>query len=230
VDRPDSRRVWRSFLWAGVAAPLVVTAVDVVETFMHTTVNIWNQSISLLSEGPGGGLQRWGLALSGLLTLVFALAMSRVWRQARGVICSQAVLGVGLMVAGLFIQQGLAPANVWRIPSPWGYLTFVGIVHIVGSGVLYAALALSCWLTAFALPHKRIWRRAVWYSALSGLALVLLVPTFVLLAGDGGPSGLVERLAALVGAGWQVWLAWEMAAGRIPEESRSAQAPPVYQT
>jgi hypothetical protein len=207
-----------SLLWCGVLAPLLVAAVDVAETFMQSGINIWQQSISLLSEGPNGGIQRWGLALSGLLTLLFAVGLGQTWRRARSVMWSEVVLGGGLVVAGLFIQQGLAPANVWRIASPWGFLTLVGVVHIAGSAVLYAALAGSCLLTAAVLPHTHDWRRAVAYSMISGVLLVVLVPTFVVLAGDGGPSGLLERLAALAGAGWQVWLASLLVRGRIPDE------------
>jgi len=219
ITMPD--RSWSHFLasllWCGILAPLLVAVVDVAETFMHTGINIWQQSISLLSEGPGGGVQRWGLTLSGLLTLLFAVALGHVWRRARRLMWSESLLGGGLMVAGLFIQQGLAPASAWRIPSPWGYLTLVGVIHIAGSAVLYAALAGSCLLTAAVLPRTREWRRAVGYSVVSGVLLILLVPTFVVVAGDGGPSGLLERLAALAGAGWQVWFASLLVRGRIPD-------------
>ncbi len=201
------RKSDRPLLWAGVLGPLVVTAAVVSESFTHGAVNPWQQSISLLSEGAAGTLLRLSLVLGGVFTMLFAWALHRVWAQAAALFRSQLAMGIGLVVTGLFIQQGLAPPGDFRIPSPWGYLTPVGVVHILGAAVLYLAIVASCWAVARSLPADGRWRRPAWYSGATGLAIAVLLPAFVVAAGVGGPSGLLERLAAVLAVAWELWWA-----------------------
>jgi hypothetical protein len=198
-----SRRVLVWLLWAGVLAPFLVAGADVDATLLRPSVNLWTQSISLLSEGSTGGLQRAALALAGGFVLVFAAALRATRPPRTALAYAQAVAGIGLLAAGLLIQQGLAPRRGFRLASPWGYLTLVGLLHVVASGVLYAAFAASCAVAAREEPPGA----ARVYSAATGVAMVLLVPAFVIAAGDGGPAGLLERAAALAALVWEVWLA-----------------------
>lgn len=198
----------RHFLWTGAAAPLVVVVAVITASLRDPSVNLWQQSISLLSEGPRGDVERLGFVIGGLLTLAYATVLRRVWASQPSVARSQIAIGVGLLAAGIFIQQGIAPKYGVRVPSPWGALTIVGIVHVLASGVLYAALVLSARAVARALAFEHAGRRAIWYAALSAIAIVVLLPAFVAAAAVDGPSGLLERLAALVAVSWQFWLTY----------------------
>ncbi len=206
-SQPDpSTTIWAErLLWSGVLAPLVVAAAIIEESLVQKSVNWHQQSISLLSEGPRGDVLRLGLAAGGLLVILFAWSLHRIWRDARAVARAQGAIGTGLIFTGVFIQQGLAPKHSVRIPSPWGPLTVVGIIHIVAAGVLYGAAVWSCRALLRSLPKIRRWQAAWRYCAATAVAMSLLVPAFVVSAGIGGPAGLLERLAGLLAAVWEVW-------------------------
>lgn len=195
-------------LWTGAAAPFVVAVSVITASLRDRSVNLWQQSISLLSEGPRGGVERLGFVVGGVLTLVFATMLRRVWASQPSVARSQTAIGVGLLAAGTFIQQGIAPIHGVSVPSPWGALTVVGILHIAASGLLYVALVVSGLAVARALAVDRGERRAIQYSTLTALAIVVLLPAFVVAAAVHGPSGLFERVAALVAVSWQWWLTY----------------------
>jgi hypothetical membrane protein len=208
-ERPTAHAVkrysdWR--LWCGVAGPLLVVSSIVVVSFLKPSVSLWRQSISLLSEGPHGLIERIGFILGGLLTFVFADALRQVWGRYRVVIATQRVMGIGLVAVGVFIQQGLAPPHQFHIPSPWGALTFIGILHILASGVLYVAIIVSGLAVTRPLRDSHSGRSAALYSTASALAILLLLPAFIVAAALNGPSGLLERLVGLIAAIWQVWL------------------------
>lgn len=193
-------------LWSGLAAPLCVATSIVAASLASPSVSLVHQSINLLSEGPQGLIERVGFVVGGILVFVFAEAIHQLWPMARSLITAQRATGGGLLAAGLAIQQGLAPAHGFRIASPWGTLTGVGVVHIVAAAVFFGALVVSCLIMARMLYSNPRWRRQAFYSALSGAAMMLLVPAFVVTADLGGPSGGLERLAGFVAALWQIWL------------------------
>jgi len=197
----------RWLLWSGALAPLVVAASIIEESVVRKAVNPWRQSISLLSEGPHGYVERFGLILGGLLMLVFAWSLYPVWdhSHSRRVARAQAATGVGLILTGAFIQQGLAPKRGLRIPSPWGALTLVGVVHIIAAGLLYGAAVASCIAVMRALPQRPSSQSAWRYCRATAVSILLLLPAFVVAAGSGGPAGLLERLTALFATVWELW-------------------------
>ncbi len=204
--QPKSRHLRRWMLWSGLAAPLCVATSIVAASLARPSISLMHQSISLLSEGPQGFFERLGFVIGGILILLFAGAVHQLWPMARSLVTAQRATGGGLLAAGLAIQQGPAPAHGFRIASPWGTLTGVGVVHIVAAAVFFGALVISCLTVAQMLYSNPRWRHQAFYSAFSGAAIMLLLPAFVITADLGGPSGGLERLAGFVAALWQIWL------------------------
>ncbi len=194
-------------LWSGVAAPLCVATSIIVSSLINPSVNLMRQSISLLSEGPHGFFERAGFVIGGTFIVAFAWTVRKLWPQAQSLARTQTAAGGALVVTGLAIQQGLAPTHGFRIPSPWGALTKMGVIHVVAAGVFFGALIVSCGTVAQGLLTNPQWRRPAAYSLFSGAAIALLLPAFVVTADLGGPAGALERLAGLVGALWEGWLA-----------------------
>jgi hypothetical protein len=201
--RPVPRRAVIWLTLSGAAAPLVLAGAILAETVRERGVSAGQQSISLLSEGAQGGLLRLAEVVAGVLTILFAAGLFRAWSRRRGVPRAEAGVGLGLILTGLFIQQHLPPAGVFRVPSPFGYLTAIGLVHIVGAIVLYVSLFLAGMTAARAYPPSRPWGIMRTASALQAIGLVVLLPAFVVAAGLNGPSGWLERGAALVAVIWQ---------------------------
>ncbi len=181
------------------------------ETVREPAVSAGRQSISLLSEGARGGLLREGEVLAGLLVLLFAWGLSRRAAAPRALLWAELGVGMGLSLTGLFIEQHLPAPGAFRVPSPWGYLSRVGMVHIAAALLLYTSLFGAA--LASALKPSPVGGRG--FRVISGAAAILLIvllPAFVAVAGTGGPSGWLERAAALVAMGWQEALA--VSAGR----------------
>lgn len=199
-----------AWLWAGAVAPLLLAAAIVWDTVREPSVSAGRQSISLLSEGARGGVLRGAEVLSGVLVLLFAWSLSHrpgigraLWRAEMGV-------GVGLALSGLFIEQHLPLPGAFRVPSPWGYLTRVGMVHIGAACLLYISLLVAA-LAAARQPAPGAGRRLRLVSAVAALLLAALLTAFVAVANGGGPSGWFERAAALVAIAWQEALCLSLA-------------------
>lgn len=207
----------RLYGWAGMASPLLVALAMVEATVAHHGGVWWQQSISLFSEGPAGVPQRVAFGVGGVLTGAFSWGLFRTTAP-RVMSWSQAGIALGLIVTGAFIQQSLAPGQGFSVPSPWGLLTLVGLIHVAGAGLLYAAIVVSCFGTARALTHRRGAERAGAFSGWSGVGVTVLLLAFMLATTDNGPAGLLERLAVILALTWEAWLArcfgWEGLAWR----------------
>ncbi len=198
----------RRFLWAGMGAPMLVAAAVLGESFARPQVNPLRQSVSMLIEGPEGKWLRLALVCGGLLLLLFAWALNQRGIADRAVFWGQAVSGTGLAMVGLFIQQGPAPESGLRVPSPWGYLSGIGLLHIAGALLLYGGVIASCLAAAPLLRVAPGGGSAYDYSLGNGIAMGAALLIFVGMAAWGGPAGLMERVAGALGAIWEGWWTW----------------------
>lgn len=217
----------RVYGWAGLVSPLLLAAAMVEATVAHTGGTWWQQSISLFSEGPSGLIQRVAFVVAGALTGVFSWALFDGGAP-RVLGWTQALIAGGLVVTGAFIQEGLAPLHGLNVASPWGNLTLVGLIHVGGAAVLYAAIVAAGLATAHVLREgaQQKWtRRWSWGSAI-GVAMLLLA--FILATTDNGPAGLLERLAVALALLWEIWFVRFLARGGLaawPVTSRLAPTP-----
>lgn len=198
-------RVDRYLLWSGIAAPVLVSGGVLVESLARPTVNPIRQSISLLIEGSSGRFLRIALVLGGLLMCLYAWSFNRCWRRSGPLALSQTGVGIGLILTGVFIQQGPAPRDRFRIPSPWGFLTAIGAMHVLGALILYSAVMASCLVLTRDNPDYPIRGASRRYSQANAAVMAAALLVFVITATDDGPSGLFERIAGTLALTWQVW-------------------------
>src|SRR5262249_17829976 len=143
--------------------------------------NAWQQTISALSFGPDGWIQRANFLLCGLSVLLLAL----VWRQilagglsARWYPILRGLEGVGLIGVGVFTED--------PVHTSW----LIVIVSAMSVGLL--VIARRFWST----PR---WRGWAWFSLACGLWPMVMMSFFgAALAphsGLGPYAGLIERLA-----------------------------------
>jgi hypothetical protein len=186
----------------GLAAPGIVAAGILIASFRNRAVNPLHQSISLLMDGPGRDLLEASLLVAGSCVLWTAWAIFRGVSHGVFLALFQGLLGFGVMASGAFMQHHLPPAHQWAVPSPWGALTPIGLIHVAAAAVLYTALVGTCWAVGHCAQVQAITRIAHG----TGLGLIVLLVLFVFTAVVHGPSGLFERLVAAVGIGWEYGL------------------------
>lgn len=193
------------FLYSGIAAGLVVAAGVVFVSLLKPHVNPITDSISMLGKGPVGYWLRGAFVLGGLLTLLFASVVGRVFSHSRVLGVAQWAMGIGLIATGLFIEEA-PPTPSQRILTPLGALNRAGLAHALASALMYTATVASAWLVWVLLrktggPDNRR------FALLASILLTGLIPTFVVyMASTHGPSGLFERLAATMAIAFELWL------------------------
>ena len=202
-----------TFLWAGVAAPIVFTTVYLVDGATRTGYDPMRHQVSLLALGDRGWLMTVNFLVTGVLLLAFAVGLRAWLRDGRGALATPvaiAVAGVGLLLAGIFPTQ---PLFGYPPGTPEGMaidVTPASFAHLLGAflfifGLIAAALSFAV----------RSWRGGSRGWAIGSLAVAALA--FVSFgASGGGPSGqllfpdvsgLLQRVALISGMGWVLALA-----------------------
>ncbi len=219
-------------LWAGVAGPVFFTLSYAINEALRPHFNLFQQSITVLAEGPDGWVQRASFVLFGLTSLAFALGLGRLDPPPAGgpgVARCEAGIGAGLILAGLLVQQPLTGGpHAARPPgfiTPYGYVTLPGLAHVAAAVMVYVSTVTACLLVAQSLGQHPAARRAAAYSRLCGWLYLALIAAFAIAPLTGGPAGLFERIAGLVAGAWTVWFAWRTiaAASRRPARSETAR-------
>lgn len=200
------------------------------ESFLVPGTHPWNQSISFLGQGPWGWVQNDNFVVSGLLVLVFVGVLYTESPDGPPELKSlarwQSLAALGMILAGLVRQRSLSGA---ALASPFGPLTAAGLGHIAGSGLVYLAVVGACGLEGrAAAPWSTLaWR---WWSRVTATGLVIGLGLFLASAADGGPSGLWERVVALMASVWMVALVQRMqrvTGGAAPPERTRARGRPA---
>jgi hypothetical protein len=175
---PRMLLVW---LTVGVGGTVLFPVIYLIEGATRPGYNAWQQTISSLSFGPLGWIQRADFVLCGLSVLGLALIWRRILRGGMGerwypIIHS--IEGLGLVGVAIFIQD----------PLHTGCL----IVIVYG-------MSLSLFIIAWRLWRTPSWRRWAVFSIICGLWPNVLMPFFgVALSSHNALNpyaGLIERLA-----------------------------------
>lgn len=229
MSGPKGRRLTLGLLGCGAAGPVLFTLSYAVNEALRPHFNLWQESISMLSRGPQGWIQDWSFVLFGLMSIAFALGLGRVTPPPGGSTWParlQASIGGGLVIAGLVVQHrlllgpgGMRPVGAF---TPYGYITVAGFAHVLAAVLIYASTVGSCLLVGRSLRQR--FRLAAAYSVASGWLYALCIAAFAVAPLTGGPAGLFERLAGLIGAAWTVWFARRtMAALRADDQTRTSR-------
>jgi hypothetical membrane protein len=187
--RSDTWARTQSLLACGVVVGPFYLAVGLIQAFVRDGFDVTRHPLSLLANGPGGWVQTANFLLSGLMVIAAAVGLGRALQpQPRAVGWVLGCFGVGMIAAAVFPAD---PVDGFPVGTPEGYPTTVstsGVLHFVSAGIGFIALAVSCFVVAIAMRHRKEPAMAR-LSFLSGLAVVFgffgpaVLPTSVGIAG-----------------------------------------------
>ncbi len=197
VDLTPAKPLPRSLLillTCGTVGGLLYTTMYLIEGVTRPDFDAWQQTISVLSLGPGGWVQQVDFVFLGLVTLALAF----VWRQilkggvgATWYPIMRCLEGLGLIGAGFF---SVDPAPGY----PKGAIltsTLHGTIHTICALVVITSIAVGYFVLARRFAQEPRWGRG-WavYSVICGLLTLFLFAIF-LNEPDSAIAGLIERLA-----------------------------------
>lgn len=193
--------ITRSLLgWGVVAGPFYV-AVGLTLALTRPGFDLTRHSLSLLTLGEYGWMQRVNLILSGLMVIAAAVGILRAIRNGRGLAIGVlvAVYGGGMVLGGVFVPD---PAGGFP-PGSTPEASASGILHLVFGGLGLLALASA----AFSFAG---WARTQSFTAASWLSIAAGVIVIVGFVAGGALSQIPLGIALLWSAvvvGW-AWLAF----------------------
>jgi hypothetical membrane protein len=212
------RRGVRLLLACGLA-PAVFAVLLLIQGAVRPAYDPVRHFGSELSLGPWGWLQVTNFIVTGLLTLAFAVGLRRVLAPGRGAVAAPvltAVFGGTLVVAGLFTTDPLYgyPPDTAVPTEP----TVAGLIHNLNALPNFIAMAATTFVMAARFAQENGKRTWMWYSLVTGLAVLVTFLASVALyttAEQAGalatsPHGIWQRICIVVGFGWFSALAVEL--------------------
>ena len=182
----------------GTLGGVAFTAVYLAEGAFRSGYDAVSQPISALSLGPGGSLQQGNFALFGVLMILSAFGWHRLLAGTRAGLAfpvTRAVVGVGLVVDGIFSQDaghGYPPGVTTAASSLQGEL------HNAAAVVVILGLAVGCFVLARRFSSDPLWRDWAPFAFATGILTLVFITAFGLYGGSGGVAGVLERLAGAV--------------------------------
>ena len=172
------RSVISALAAAGIAAPLIFTAVALVQSLLRADQSFVSDPISALGAGPGGWVQDANFLVCGALLVAYAVGLHLGVRPARLGVLGPALLvlgGVGVVLAGVFPA---VDANGAFSEDQVGH-TVASFMAFLGTGFGFIALSRR-------LARAPGWRGLAGYALASGIAIVVLILAFGPLAEVAG--------------------------------------------
>jgi len=202
----DQLLTTRILLACGVAGPFLFNIVYWVEGAIRPGYNPWRQAISALSLSNQGWLQIINFIVCGLLIIAFAIGLRVTLRTGNGATWGPillAAVGVGLIVAGVFVTD---PAQGYPPGTPDGptiHPTLLGTIHFaVAAPAVFGLLPLSCFVLARRFALETQWKGGAVYSLLTGILMIAFFVAFIITGIHDGPAGLMERFSIMIGMAW----------------------------
>lgn len=190
-------RVTKSLLGYGVIAGPLYVAVSLAQAFTRDGFDLARHQWSMLANGDHGWIQVANFALTGLMTIAFAVGLGRSLRPGVGGTWASrliGVYGVSLVAAGVFRADPALgfPAGT---PDGPGTVSWHGMLHFMAGGIGFTCLAIACFVIArrFSADGRRGWSlatRSVGVIFLAGFAAVA--------AGGGAAAANVAFIIAVV--------------------------------
>jgi hypothetical protein len=211
-------------LACGISAGPLFVAVWLIQALTREGFDLTYHPLSLLSLGDLGWIQIANFVVTGSLYVACAVGMWRVLRQGRSSTWGPllvGVLGVGLIVAGVFVTDagaGFPPGAPAGAPE---HITWHGILHEVGFIVASVSWTAACFvfLRRFAALKQRGWVAA----GVAAPVAVLVIDSWPdldslsvrLVIGTAIMFGFVAALAARLMRGLPNAAATSVAAGAL---------------
>jgi hypothetical protein len=209
---PDYTIRTKALLACGaIGCPLFVLAF-LIEGAARSDYNPLRHPISSLSIGDTGWMQVANFIITGILLLVFAIGLRRVFQSSMGMVWGHLLIGlvaIGLIGAGIFTTDPVYgyPQNT---PLILAQHSVHGHLHDTFSILVFLCLPAACFVLRrrFVATGERGWAT---YSAVTGIAMFM---TFVF-AGMGFKqflgfvdfAGVFQRLSITIGWTWMTLLA-----------------------
>jgi len=192
--------VTRSMLGWGVVAGPFYLVFGLVLALTRPGFDLTRDALSALLLGDIGWLQTLNLVLSGLMTIVAAVGLSRIPRAPKATAVLVAVYGACLVLSAFFPPD---PSGSFPPGSTAGSFSAAGILHLVFGGVGFLALGIGAVLAGgwFAARGDR---RGALLSRIAGIVVIVGFAGGAALS--QGPAGVAVLWVAVV-VGW-AWLAF----------------------
>jgi hypothetical membrane protein len=192
-----------SAAFAGFLAPVLFTALVIVQGIRQPDYSHIALPISALAAWPLGWVQVVNFCVAGVLCIVFARGIHRTVMPARRNIGAQLLIlnGLGLIAAGAFS---------WRMVN--GVPTETP-AHVFGAIVTFLSLSIGLASLSRRLRRDAAWSDLATYTLVTGLVVFALFVTMAFYAiEDGTPlhawAGLIQRVLCAV------WFTWIIVAAR----------------
>ena len=172
------RSVISALAAAGIAAPLIFTAVALVQSLLRADQSFVTDPISALGAGSSGWVQDANFVVCGVLLVAYAIGLHLGVRPARLGLLGPALLvlgGVGVVLAGVFPA---VDANGAFSEDQVGH-TVASFMAFLGTGIGFIVLSRR-------LVRDPWWRSLASYALASGIAIVVLIFAFGPLAEEPG--------------------------------------------
>lgn len=204
VVRPGST-TQRWLLACGVIGSMLFSVVFTIEGAIRPGYDPWRDSISSLSLGPGGWVQRVNFVVYGL----FVAASAVGWRAAltSGVGATwgpllRLITALGYVVCGICSQDPAPgyPPGAKLLATP----TLHGEIHIYATVVALAAPTAICLILARRFAREPRWRGWATYSIVTILLVCAFMTTYGVALAHHGPAGLLEHLAGSSESLWEL--------------------------
>lgn len=208
----------RFLIAGGAIGSLLFIIVFLIEGATRPGYSAWHNYVSSLSLSDQGWMQIANFLMCGLLTLGFAIGLRQVFRTGRSSVWGPILLGVfslALIVAGLFATDPSLGYPVGTHSS--GPQTLHGIIHGIAGLITFSSLAIAGFVMARRFAGDPNWKGWALYSTITGtLVAVFFIASTVVSALDengvlpGSPTGLLQRIAIIVGWSWIALLAMRL--------------------
>lgn len=175
----DRRPVTAALAAAGIAGPVIFAVVALVLGLLRPGYSFVADPVVKLVAGPSGWVQLVSFVVLGLLMIAFAIGLHLGMRPTRW----------GVVGPALLVLSGIGPvlAGVTSPIPPHFLITFLG----AGVGLIVISRRMA---------HDPKWRSLATYALITGIAILVVIPTHSLLALPSGAPlhlwwGLLNYLA-----------------------------------
>lgn len=201
----------------GTAGGLLFAVAYLIEGVTRPDYDAFARSISALSLGPGGLVQRGNFVAFGLVTLASAWGWRLTLAPGASALAYPVLRGIegfGLLADGIFSQDpvpGYPPGAELSAP------TVHGQIHTLFAFVAITAVALSSFALARRLAKEPRWGRG-WAACatVTGILTIVFIALFGVMGANGGLAGLMERLSTGVASALAV-----LVTGRLLLQART---------
>jgi hypothetical protein len=224
----DASLVTRLLISCGAVGPILFILVMLVEDATRPGYSAYHNFASDLSVGNQGWIQIANFLVCGILILCFTLGLRQVFRSGKGAVWGPLLLGgfgLSLLIAGVFVTD---PSLGYYPPGTSSTThTLHGTIHGADALFVFGSLTIAIFVLARRFASDPAWRGWALSSLVTGiffagffiacLATAVLDEKGIL---PNSPTGLLERIAIIIGWGWIALLAL-----RLLRQMRSSASP-----